>query len=117
MLSKTTKNIKIKFMLLNTYIFNFRKRKFEVPPDPRTNFEKRNDFADEVCPPPCHTELEEFFERLRTHPIKEWKDSVLNQCFDQLAKSKAPYVEKRRQLREQIMLRHVKDKRKEQRER
>lgn len=94
--------------------FFFRKRFFEVPPDPRTNFERRSEFADQVCPPPCQSELEAYFERLRTHPVKEWKEEVLNKCFDQLAKSKKPHEEKRKQLREQIMLRHVREKRKEQ---
>ena len=86
----------------------------EVPPDPRTNFERRSEFADEICPPPCHTELEAFFDRLKTHPVKEWKERIINQYFDQLSKSKAPNDEKRRQLREQIMLKHVREKRKEQ---
>ena len=39
------------------------KRNFEVPPDPRTNFERRNEFADTICPPPCQSELEAFFQR------------------------------------------------------
>ena len=85
-------------------LYFFRKRFLEVPPDPRTNFERRSEFADEICPPPCHTELEAFFDRLKTHPVKEWKERIINQYFDQLSKSKAPNDEKRRQLREQIML-------------
>ena len=39
------------------------KRNFEVPPDPRTTFERRNEFADTICPPPCQSELEAFYQR------------------------------------------------------
>ena len=88
-----------------------------MPSDPRTTFEKRTDFADEICPPPCHTELEAFFERSKTHPVLEWKKSILDRVCDQVAKSKTPNPEKTRQLREQIMLRHLKEKRKEQKQR
>merc|ERR1711963_629404 len=34
-----------------------KKRFLEVPPDPRTNFERRSELADTICPPPCHSEL------------------------------------------------------------
>ena len=44
------------------------KRNFEVPPDPRTNFERRNEFADTICPPPCQSELEAFFHRFVFYP-------------------------------------------------
>ena len=94
-----------------------RKRFFEVPPDPRTNFERRSELADRICPPPCQSELESFFERLKTHPVKEWKQEVLNKCFDQLEKSKCPNEKKKVLVREQIMLKHVLSKRKEQQNR
>jgi len=93
------------------------KRNFEVPPDPRTNFERRNEFADTICPPPCQSELEAFFHRLNTHPVKEWKEVVINQCFDKVQKSKAPNQKLKQQLKEQIMLKHVLSKKKEQQER
>ena len=93
------------------------KRKFEVPPDPRTNFERRNEFADTICPPPCQSELEAFFHRLTTHPVKEWKETVINQCFDKLQRSKNPNEKLKLQLREQIMLKHVLSKKKEQQQR
>ena len=37
--------------------FNYRKRFLEVPPDPRTNFERRSETADRICPPPCMSEV------------------------------------------------------------
>ena len=37
-----------------------KKRFLEVPADPRTNFERRSELADTICPPPCHSELEAF---------------------------------------------------------
>ena len=55
--------------------------------------------------------------RLNTHPVKEWKEVVINQCFDKVQKSKAPNVKLKQQLREQIMLKHVLSKKKEQQER
>ena len=94
-----------------------KKRFLEVPPDPRTNFERRSELADTICPPPCHSELEAFNVRLKTHPVLEWKEKVLNQTFDVVAKSKNPHEKKRQQLREQIMLRHVLEKKKEQQKR
>jgi len=93
------------------------KRNFEVPPDPRTTFERRNEFADTICPPPCQSELEAFYQRLNTHPVKEWKEQVLNQCFDKVQKSKAPNEKLKLQLREQIMLKHILCKKKEQQDR
>ncbi len=91
-----------------------RKRFFEVPPDPRTNFERRNELADKICPPPCQSELEAFNERLKTHPVKQWKGEILNKCFDELAKARKPNEKKKTLLREQIMLKHVLSKKKEQ---
>ena len=94
-----------------------KKRFLEVPPDPRTNFERRSELADTICPPPCHSELEAFNARLKTHPVLEWKEKILNQTFDTVAKSKNPHEKKRQQLREQIMLKHVLAKKKEQQKR
>ena len=94
-----------------------KKRFLEVPADPRTNFERRSELADTICPPPCHSELEAFNARLKTHPVLEWKEKILNQTFDMVAKSKNPHEKKRQQLREQIMLKHVMAKKKEQQKR
>jgi len=94
-----------------------RKRLFEVPPDPRTNFERRSELADTICPPPCQSELEAFNERLKTHPVKPWKEEILNKFFDQVEKSKAPNEKKKVLLREQIMLKHVFAKQSEQQKR
>ena len=50
-----------------------------------------------------HTsELEAFNARLKTHPVLEWKEKILNQTFDMVAKSKNPHEKKRQQLREQM---------------
>ena len=54
---------------------------------------------------------------MKTHPVLEWKEKVLNQTFDMVAKSKNPHEKKRQQLREQIMLKHVLAKKKEQQKR
>lgn len=94
-----------------------KKRYFEVPPDPRTNFERRSELADRICPPPCQSELEAFYDRLKTHPVKQWKQEVINKCFDQLEKSKGANEKKKTMVREQIMLKHVLGKRKEQQQR
>jgi hypothetical protein len=58
-----------------------------------------------------------YFFRLNTHPVKEWKEQVVNQCFDKVQKSKAPNEKLKLQLREQIMLKHILCKKKEQQER
>ena len=76
------------------------KRNFEVPPDPRTTFERRNEFADTICPPPCQSELEAFYQRytnismtsLLTHTVAHsarpsFRPKISNQLQSELRRS------------------------------
>ncbi len=47
-----------------------RKRYLEVPPDPRTHFERRSEIADSIFPPPCLSTIEEFFMANRNRSLK-----------------------------------------------
>lgn len=96
-----------------------RKRFLEVPPDPRTNFERASETADKVCPPPCMSEVETFFINMDKKKDKTWPQLKLDQQLEHINKAKKltdnKVHEKRVILvREQIMLRHVKEKRAEQ---
>lgn len=95
-----------------------RKRFLEVPPDPRTRFERSSETADKICPPPCMSEVEAFFVKLGPNQKDNaWPQSKLDHQLDLIAKAKKTnnVYEKRRELvKEQIMLRHVKEKRAEQ---
>lgn len=96
-------------------IFSGRKRFFEVPPDPRPNFERRSDYADRICPPPCMSEVEAFFKALKDNPVIEWGQARLNSQLEKLsAMKKRPNQAKVDKVRRQIMLRHCKERRREQ---
>ena len=63
-----------------------RKRFLEVPPDPRTNFERRTTFVDSIFTPPCRSELEKFYveRNKKGKKTKQWEEKELNQTLDLL---------------------------------
>eukprot|EP00095_Tigriopus_kingsejongensis_P010838 maker-scaffold332_size203095-snap-gene-1.20 protein:Tk10838 transcript:maker-scaffold332_size203095-snap-gene-1.20-mRNA-1 annotation:"h3k9 methyltransferase" len=97
------------------------KRRLEVPPDPRTSFEKRSTIVDSILSPPPLSELNEFFMRHRTEvpAVNAWSERRLNQALDKWAKSAQAdqTTERRAEIGHQLMLRHLKDKRQDQLER
>ena len=86
------------------FFFTFRKRFLEVPPDPRTHFERRSQVADQIFPPPCLSTLEELFAEHRRRPVKAWPEHILNGCLDRLGKSKKQNELKKTKVRQQLML-------------
>ncbi len=58
--------------------------------------------------------METFFKKIQESPIKMWPETVFNTAVEKLQKSKKVNEDKIKQVKEQIMLRHVRDKRRDQ---
>ena len=64
---------------------NFRKRKLEVPPDPRAHFERRSEFIESIFTQPCLSEMEKFFVANRKNKTPIWTETLLNQKLDEVS--------------------------------
>ena len=85
----------------------------EVPPDPRTSFEKRSQFVETFFSPPCFTDLEKFFKNNKQKKNQAWNEDELNSRLDQMAKmKKPPNPQKLEKLKFQLMLSYMNDARK-----
>ena len=79
--------------------FYFRKRGLEIPPDPRSHFERRSAFTNSFFTPPCFSDLEQFY--IGQGQIKKaqiWSQDQLNKNLDQLEKSKCQNVSKKERV-------------------
>jgi len=86
------------------------KRFLEVPPDPRTSYEKTSDFADRLCPPPCQWVAEQF---MKDKHVK-WPEKKLAKRLEWMCKRKNPKEEELKELKDQLMFKHVDSLRKDQ---
>lgn len=98
------------------------KRKLELPPDPRETHQIRQEFIRENCPRPTKEELNEKFikdQKLKNKGVKKSyvpivSEPILNSFIDKLAKSSAPNKQLLDRVKEQILLRDVRDARERQ---
>ncbi|XP_040566269.1 histone-lysine N-methyltransferase SUV39H2 [Lepeophtheirus salmonis] len=98
-----------------------KKRTLELPPDPITHFEKRSEFLDSVFSPPCFSELNKYFQKIQRGEIKvayQCTPQDLEEMIDSLSISRSkPSSKKLDVLKEQLMLKHIRDTRQSQKTR
>ena len=118
--------------MLTLLISVSRKRYLEVPPDPRTSWERTSEFADRLCPPPAQWVAEQYMKEKHTKvpllyeltfcpdfklKMFQWPESKLKKRLEWLCKRKAPKETDLEELKQQLMHRHVDSLRKDQQSR